>query len=91
MLNVRRIDEPDADRGYSLMKYQVDKKKLTLWMTSFAAVRDDIKAGKLKGKAADGQFGDTRITASSAELAKYLQESDEKRLFDKPLPFKRLR
>jgi hypothetical protein len=91
MLNVRRIDEPDTDRNYSLMKYRVDRKKLTLWMTSFAAVRDDIRAGKLAGKATEGQFGDTRITASSEALAKYLRESDEQRLFDKPLPFKRLR
>jgi hypothetical protein len=73
------------------MKYRVERKKLTLWMTSFAAVRDDIRAGKLAGKAAEGQFGDTRITASSEDLAKYLEESNEQRLFDKPLPFKRLR
>lgn len=90
MLNVRRVDEPDADRGYSLFKYQVDKKKLTLWMTAYAAVRDDIKAGKLAGKAEDRAYGETLITASSEELAKYLGESDQARLFDKPLAFRRI-
>ena len=91
MLNVRRTDEPAAARGYSLMKYQVEKKKLTLWMTAYGAVREDIQAGKLAGRAEEGKFGETRITASSEELVQYLRESDEKRLFDKPLVFKRLR
>lgn len=89
MLNVRRVDEPDTDLGYTLFKYEVHKKKLTLWMTSYGAVRDDIKAGKLAGRAQDGPFGETLITASSEELAKYLQHSDPKRLFDKPLVFNR--
>jgi hypothetical protein len=89
VLNVRRTDEVDHDRGWSLMKYEAGRKKLTLWMTSFAAVRDDILAGKLQGKAAEGTFGETLITAPSAELVKYLQAADPKRLFDKPLVFRR--
>jgi hypothetical protein len=90
MLNVRRVDEPDTDRGYNLFRYQVDKKKLTLWMTAYAAAHDDIKAGKLAGKASDKPYGETLITASSEELAKYLLlETDPARLFDKPLAFRR--
>jgi hypothetical protein len=88
MLNVRA---DGGDRGYSLFKYELGKNKLTLWMTSAVAVREDIKAGKLKGSAAEGQFGETRITASSAQIAAWLQAADKKRLFDKPLVFKRLR
>lgn len=90
MLNVKAVDDPDRDRGYSLFRYQVEKKKLTLWMTSYAAVREDIKAGKLAGKAEDKPYGDTVITAPGGELAKYLQDSDPKRLFDRPLVFRRI-
>ena len=43
--------------GYSLFKYETGKDRLTLWLTSFAAVREDIKAGKLAGIAGDGKFG----------------------------------
>lgn len=88
VLNVTPLDDARV-RGYTLMKYEVAKKKLTLWMLSYGAARDDIKAGTLPGIAEDGQFGDTRITASSAELAAYLQH-DQKRLFDKPLSFTRV-
>lgn len=91
LLNVRRTDEAGAGRDYAIMKYQVDGKNLTLWMTSYAVVREDIKAGKLEGKAGDGPLGETRITASSEELARYFEEGDARRLFDKPLPFRRLR
>jgi len=90
MLNVRRVDEVDHDRGYTLFKYQADKRKLTLWMTAYAAVRDDIKAGKLKGKAEDEAYGETYISASGPELAAYLQEGEPARLFDKPLVFTRI-
>jgi hypothetical protein len=90
LLNVRRVDEPERSRGYTLFKYRVAGGKLTLWMLSYAAARDDIKAGKLTGKAEDGPFGETLITAPSAELAKYLQEGDPARLFDKPLVFNRV-
>jgi hypothetical protein len=51
---------------------------------------DSIKAGKLKGIAEEGQLGETRITASSAELAAWLRAADQKRLFDKPLVFQRV-
>lgn len=88
MLNLRADD--DGTRGYSLLKYEVNKKKLTLWMTSVAAVREDIKAGKLKGIAEEGQFGDTRITAPSAEIAAWLLAADRKRLFDKPMEFRKV-
>ena len=89
MLNVHRVDE-ERHSAYTLFRYQADKKKLTLWILSYAAAREDIKAGKLKGKVEDGPFGETRITASSEELVKYLQEGDPKRLFDKPLVFRRI-
>jgi hypothetical protein len=91
VLNVQPLAEGDKFRGYSLFKYEVTARKLTLWMTSYAAVREDIKAAKLKGVAEDGAYGETRITASSAELASYLQAADQARLFDKPLAFKRVR
>ena len=87
MLNLRADD--DGTRGYSLFKYEVSKKKLTLWMTSAAAVREDIKAGKVKGIAEEGPFGDTRITAPSAEIAAWLLAADRKRLFDKPMEFRK--
>jgi hypothetical protein len=87
MLNLRA---DDGLRGYSLLKYEVGKKELTVWMTSVAVVREDIKAGKLKGIAEEGQLGETRITASSAELAAWLRAADQKRLFDKPLVFQRV-
>jgi len=87
MLNLR---PDDGGRGYSLLKYEVGKKKLTVWMTSVAAVREDIKAGKLKGTAEEGQFGDTRITAPSAEIAAWLRAADRKRLFDKPMEFRKV-
>ena len=90
MLNVRVLDGGDTPHGYTLFKYQADKRKLTLWMLSYAAVRDDIKAGKLKGKAEDGRFGETYISAPGPELVRYLLEGDQARLFDKPLVFKRI-
>lgn len=90
LLNVKAVDDPDRDRGYTLFRYQAEKKKLTLWMTSYAAVREDIKAGKLAGKAEDKPYGDTVITASGAELARYLQDGEPQRLFDKPLVFRRI-
>jgi hypothetical protein len=90
MLNVKAVDDPDRDRGYTLFRYQAEKKKLTLWMTAYGAVREDIKAGRLAGKAEDKPYGDTVITASGEQLGKYLQESDPKRLFDKPLVFRRI-
>lgn len=90
MLNVKAVDDAERDPGYVLFRYQVDKKKLTLWLTSYMAVRDDIRAGKLAGRAHDKPHGDTLITAPSDALAKYLLEADPKRLFDKPLEFRRL-
>ena len=46
MLNARPLD----DAGYYLLfRYEVGPKGLTLWLTSYAAVRADIRAGKLKG------------------------------------------
>ena len=89
VLNVRPLDDA-SDRGYSLMKYEAGAKKLTLWMTSYAAVHEDIVAGKLRGIAEKGPHGETRITASSAEIAAYLLAADRKRLFDKPLEFRRV-
>ena len=87
MLNARPLD----DAGYYLLfRYEVGPKGLTLWLTSYAAVRADIRAGKLKGIAESGEFGETRITASSAEIAAYLLAADRKRLFDKPLVFRRV-
>ena len=89
VLNVRSLD--DASRGYSIVRYKLeDKDELVFWLTSYPAVREDIKAGKLKGIAESGQFEDTRITASSTELAAYLHGSDRARLFDKPLEFERV-
>jgi len=89
LVNVRPVNG-DGTAGYSLFKYEAGKDRLTLWMTSFAAVREDIKAGKLGGIAEDGKFGETRITAPSAELAAWLRAADPKRLFDKPLVFRRV-
>lgn len=90
MLNVRSLDESADYRGYLLFKYEVKGARLTLWMLSLKAARDDIKAGRLTGKAEGGEFGDTLITASSAELAAYLEKGDPKRLFDHPLAFRRI-
>lgn len=90
MLNVKSVDDPERDHGYLLFKYQAGKKRLTLWLTSYGAVREDIKAGKLAGRADAAPYGDTVITASGAELAQYLQASDPRRLFDKPLVFRRM-
>lgn len=89
LLNVRPVDG-GGTAGYSLFKYETGKDRLTLWLTSFAAVREDIKAGKLAGKAEDKPYGDTVITAPGGALAKYLQESDPQRLFDRPLVFRRI-
>lgn len=89
LLNVRPVDG-GGTAGYSLFKYETGKDRLTLWLTSFAAVREDIKAGKLAGIAGDGKFGETRITASSAELAAWLRAAEPRRLFDKPLVFVRV-
>lgn len=89
LLNVRQIDANGDLRGYVLFRYQASARKLTLWMLSYSAAREDIKAGKLKGKAEEGPYGDTLITASSPELAAYLQEGEQARLFDKPLVFRR--
>jgi hypothetical protein len=89
LLNVRSLD--DASRGYTIIRYKVEgDDEMTFWITSYPAVREDIKAGKLRGVAEAGQFGDTRITASSVELAAYLHGSDGDRLFDKPLEFERV-
>jgi len=88
-LNVHPAGDVERERGYVLFRYAVEKKKLTLWMLSYAAARQDIKAGKLAGIAEDGPYGETRITASSEALAKYLQDSDPARLFDKPMVFRR--
>lgn len=89
LLNVRQVDEGGDLRGYVLFRYQASGRKLTLWMLSYGAVREDIKAGKLKGTAEDGPYGETLVTASSPELAAYLQESEQARLFDKALVFRR--
>jgi len=89
VLNVRPLDDAH-EHGYSIMKYEVEAGTLTLWMTSYAAIREDIRAGKLKGVAEKDPYGDTRITASGAELAAYLRAADRKRLFDKPLAFRRI-
>ena len=89
VLNVRPLNG-DAERAYTLFKYVAKKNKLTLWMASYNAVRADIRAGKLKGVAEEGRFGDTRITASTAEVAAYLVNADPGRLFDKPLEFSRV-
>lgn len=90
MLNVKAVDDPERDHGYALFRYRLEGKKLTLWLTSYAAVREDIKSGKLAGRVEDRPYGDTVITASGEELAKYLAEADLKRLFDKPLLFERI-
>jgi quercetin dioxygenase-like cupin family protein len=87
VLNVRPLDA-DSERGYSLFRYEVDADRLTLWMTSFNVVREDIRAGRLTGIAQPGQLGETRITASTAELSAWLGAADSKRLFDKPLAFR---
>jgi hypothetical protein len=89
VLNVRPLDD-SHERGYSIMKYEAGANELTLWMTSYAAIRDDIRAGKLKGIAGKDPYGDTRITASGRELTAYLQAADRQRLFDKPLVFQRV-
>jgi len=88
MLNVRAVGEGDTVRGYTLIKYEVTSRKLTLWMLSYAAARDDIRAGKLRGKAEDGAYGETYISASSEELAAYVL-AGKVRVFDKPLVFRR--
>jgi len=88
MLNVRAVGESDNERGYTLFKYEVASRKLTLWMLSYAAARDDIRAGKLKGKAEGGPYGETYISASSQELAAYVL-GGQARVFDKPLVFRR--
>lgn len=90
LLNVRRTDDGADFRGYMLFRYEVKGRKLTLWMLSLKAVREDIKAGKLAGRAEGGEYGETLITASSEALGKYVQEGDAKRLFDHPLVFRRL-
>ena len=90
VLNVKPLDDAQ-ERGYSIMKYEVSADELTLWMTSYAAIRDDIRAGKLKGVAGKDPYGETRITAPGAELAAYLRPAKRERLFDKPLVFQRLR
>ena len=90
LLNVRNPDEGADFRGYLLFRYEVKGPRLTLWMLSMKAAREDIKAGKLAGKAEGGEYGDTLITASSAALRAYLKEGDPKRLFDKPLAFRRV-
>lgn len=90
LLNVRQTDGVADFRGYLFFRYQLKGAKLTLWMLSLKAVREDIKAGKLAGKAAGGEYGETLITASSEDLARYLQEGDAARLFDHPLVFRRM-
>lgn len=90
LLNVHPAGDVERDRGWFFFRYAVEKKKLTLWMLSYAAARQDIKDGKLKGIAEEGPYGDTRITATSAELARYLGQADARRLFDKPLVFRRV-
>jgi len=87
VVNVKELD--GKDHGWSVLKYEVSERELTLWMTDFDAVRGDIKAGKLKGIAEEGALGETRITASSAQLAAYLAAADPKRLFRKPLVFQK--
>jgi hypothetical protein len=89
MLNVRAVGEGNSVRGYTLFKYEVASRKLTLWMLSYDAVRNDIRAGKLEGKAEDGVYGETYISASTEELAAYVL-GGQARLFDKPLVFRRL-
>lgn len=90
MLNVRSLDESADYRGYLLFRYEIKGRRLTLWMLSLKAAREDIKAGRLAGKAEGGEFGDTLITASSPELAAYVEKGDPKRLFGPPLVFRRI-
>lgn len=91
VLNVHPAGDAERDRGYFFFRYAVEKKKLTLWLLSYAAARQDIRDGKLKGVAEEGPYGDTRITATTAELVKYFEQADVARLFDKPMEFRRVR
>lgn len=90
LLSVRRIDDGADYRGYLLFRYEQKGATLRLWMLSMKTVRDDIAAGKLRGKAGEGAYSETLITASGEELAKYLQEGDAARLFAEPLTFRRI-
>ena len=89
VLNVMQTSGKDRSDGYTLLKYRASGGKLTLWSMSEEALRADVKAGKVKGTVGSDTFGDVTITASTAEIAAYLQAADPARLFTNVLKFDR--
>ena len=86
-LNVVSPDDHKDRKGYDIVRYQVDGKRLSIALMTEAVVKADIAAGKLKGKVEKGEFGDVTITASNEELRAYLQAADPAKLFPKPARF----
>lgn len=76
---------------YTLLRYEVSGPKLTLWILSDRAVNEDVRAGRIAGEARYEDSSSPRLTASTEELARYVELSDEQRVFEKLGEFRRVR
>jgi hypothetical protein len=74
-----------ADNAIPLLYRLEGDNTLALYMMDEDATRAAIKAGKIKGTAEEGQFGDVTLTASPGELDAYMASPAARALFTKPL------
>jgi hypothetical protein len=65
--------------------YRLEGDTLVLYMMDEDAARNAIKAGKIKGTAEEGQFGNVTLTASPGDLDAYMASPAARALFTKPL------
>lgn len=74
----------DDEKSYGLVRYRISKDGvLKVWRMSEKKLIEDIESGKLKGEVKKGSWvNDVIITAPTDQLARYVRNSDPKRLFD---------
>lgn len=76
----KNADDPVAKTNIPVM-YKFSGGKLTLWLIDEDAAKAAVNAGKIKGVVGSGSMGDVAITASPAELDKFVQSADGRTLF----------
>jgi len=79
------IEEGKDD--YYFIRYEVDKKYLTLYFIDHERIKKDIQDGKLKGK--DGPYV-TGIDDSSENIKRYLESGNLEEIFEKKCEYKKI-
>ena len=73
----------DREKNYGLVRYRISiDGVLTVWRLNEKAIIEDIEGGKVEGEVKRGRWvNKAKITASTNQLAQYVRNSDQERLF----------